>query len=68
MYRYKINYNTLFQFTHPVWGATSVNVDGETIFKFQFTHPVWGATDGASDLGSKSFVSIHAPRVGCDTH
>ena len=44
MYRYKINYNTLFQFTHPVWGAT----------------------DGASDLGSKSFVSIHAPRVGCD--
>ena len=34
-----------FQFTHPVWGATSWfyhKMDG--IDGFQFTHPVWGAT------------------------
>ena len=35
---------SLFQFTHPVWGATErlLRVGGKYVF--QFTHPVWGAT------------------------
>ena len=34
----------MFQFTHPVWGATTNlrrYIRGRA---FQFTHPVWGAT------------------------
>ena len=35
--------------------------------EFQFTHPVWGATE-ARDVGIYNMpVSIHAPRVGCDS-
>ena len=34
----------LFQFTHPVWGATSYNITRRFCIMFQFTHPVWGAT------------------------
>ena len=34
----------MFQFTHPVWGATPVTSDSTTSRQFQFTHPVWGAT------------------------
>ena len=57
-----------FQSTHPVWGATPAKaVCGGTINEFQSTHPVWGATR----LSNTSFltykISIHAPRVGCDT-
>ena len=34
-----------FQFTHPVWGATMVQmVDEDEKGRFQFTLPVWGAT------------------------
>ena len=33
---------------------------------FQFTHPVWGATDGRKQNDRRFYVSIHAPRVGCD--
>ena len=36
--------NVLFQFTHPMWGATErlLRVGGKYVF--QFTHPMWGAT------------------------
>ena len=34
----------LFQFTHPVWGATTIVINKEESSTFQFTHPVWGAT------------------------
>ena len=34
---------------------------------FQFTHPVWGATDLLADGLTELGVSIHAPRVGCDS-
>ena len=35
---------------------------------FQFTHPVWGATlREMNDTNTILSVSIHAPRVGCDT-
>ena len=33
----------------------------------QFTHPVWGATKETLEMLLSSYVSIHAPRVGCDT-
>ena len=36
-------------------------------YVFQFTHPVWGATQPISNKNMESTVSIHAPRVGCDT-
>ena len=34
----------LFQFTHPVWGATKYEALSLALTTFQFTHPVWGAT------------------------
>ena len=33
-----------FQFTHPVWGATTSKTLKDLFLEFQFTHPVWGAT------------------------
>ena len=33
---------------------------------FQSTHPGWGATSITSALLSIPYISIHAPRVGCD--
>ena len=59
--------NLKFQSTHPVWGATWELVIMKSKFLFQSTHPVWGAT--CSLLINNSFVgiSIHAPRVGCDS-
>ena len=79
----------MFQFTHPVWGATDGNADCYSNNQFQFTHPVWGATkiigvhrSTVSRFNSRTpcgvrrglcygdelveYVSIHAPRVGCD--
>ena len=35
-------------------------------FTFQSTHPGWGATFGKDSADRKDYVSIHAPRVGCD--
>ena len=35
---------SVFQFTHPVWGATVDNLLAKVSPVFQFTHPVWGAT------------------------
>ena len=34
---------------------------------FQSTHPVWGATEHAGQRNQGQPISIHAPRVGCDT-
>ena len=34
---------------------------------FQSTHPVWGATLLAIWMGLRQSISIHAPRVGCDS-
>ena len=33
---------------------------------FQFTHPGRGATNEANELLEIEWVSIHAPREGCD--
>ena len=56
----------MFQFTHPVWGATNGEEPSVAFAKFQFTHPVWGATQLVTDSPQGLRVSIHAPRVGCD--
>ena len=34
--------------------------------EFQSTHPVWDATDAMREELLKSFISIHASRMGCD--
>ena len=34
--------------------------------QFQSTHPVWGATYIGQATWTSSYISIHAPRVGCD--
>ena len=55
-----------FQFTHPGRGATRQEAMTTNDGKFQFTHPGRGATT-ASDKGwTINYVSIHAPREGCD--
>ena len=41
--------------------------DFAKLIEFQFTHPVWGATQRQQWKNGCVFVSIHAPRVGCDT-
>ena len=57
----------MFQFTHPVWGATCLICSFDLIdLVFQFTHPVWGATGYHCNKWYPLTVSIHAPRVGCD--
>ena len=40
----------------------------QEIQKFQSTHPVWGATVVLCGVGSEWLISIHAPRVGCDSN
>ena len=35
--------------------------------QFQSTHPVWGATFRMTTTGTDTRISIHAPRVGCDS-
>ena len=58
-----------FQFTHPVWGATYLAWScRQQKIVFQFTHPVWGATPNGGYRSCDGGVSIHAPRVGCDTY
>ena len=54
-----ISFICLFQFTHPVWGATCTSKYRRTHSVFQFTHPVWGATakDKPSPPTSVSFNS-----------
>ena len=37
------------------------------LVEFQFTHPVWGATTDGKASDKETEVSIHAPRVGCDS-
>ena len=46
---------------------TSARTFVDNLIKFQFTHPVWGATPEIILSNIWSVVSIHAPRVGCDS-
>ena len=57
-----------FQSTHPVWGATTSSSSTATSYLvFQSTHPVWGATAQDPPGDHRPHISIHAPRVGCDS-
>ena len=56
----------LFQFTHPVRGATTAKTFKDLFIEFQFTHPVRGATYKLATAETEAEVSIHAPRAGCD--
>ena len=61
------SYITLFQSTRPVWGATVTCCANHPIITlFQSTRPVWGATLKRRLLDGRTFISIHAPRVGRD--
>ena len=55
-----------FQFTHPGRGATPPTALLSRGERFQFTHPGRGATANGRSGSSRSRVSIHAPREGCD--
>ena len=57
----------MFQFTHPVRGATpKLSKAPRQSTSFQFTHPVRGATSLLQSRRSHIQVSIHAPRAGCN--
>ena len=57
-----------FQFTHPGRGATLPSIYSlSSLFTFQFTHPGRGATIPFGNFSVPLFVSIHAPREGCDS-
>ena len=56
----------LFQSTHPVRGATLINNTVKTSVGFQSTHPVRGATFYPVKVNQSGYISIHAPRAGCD--
>ena len=55
-----------FQSTHPVRGATSLPVRSRAALLFQSTHPVRGATGQHRTQSLARYISIHAPREGCD--
>ena len=55
-----------FQSTHPVRGATRVLLHAFRILLFQSTHPVRGATMSIFATRPCRWISIHAPREGCD--
>ena len=56
-----------FQSTHPVRGATwEVSEARPFSDVFQSTHPVRGATPDFILRKRGIYISIHAPREGCD--
>ena len=57
-----------FQSTHPARGATPLRSQGPGMWsRFQSTHPARGATQRQSTNGKEQYISIHAPREGCDS-
>ena len=62
-----LTYSYMFQFTHPGRGATPRFCVRYPVPKpFQFTHPGRGATRRRVPHDIRRWVSIHAPREGCD--
>ena len=57
----------IFQSTHPGWGATASSLAFLIFCAFQSTHPGWGATNRNAARRRAMPISIHAPRVGCDS-
>ena len=48
-------------------GATFSSAPPCLVFSFQSTHPVRGATGYEPEAVPGEYISIHAPREGCDT-
>ncbi len=66
-YRGDKSQNQLFQFTHPVWGATSFNLLClQLLSSFNSRTPCGVRQMVQTIVGAMLEVSIHAPRVGCD--
>ena len=57
---------TVFQSTHPSWGATFENLNSKINTHISIHAPIVGCdgTDGIDDYNE--LISIHAPIVGCD--
>ncbi len=55
-----------FQSTHPAGGATQTARKKPAAPKFQSTHPAGGATYSCQSERQRGYISIHAPRRGCD--
>ena len=56
----------VFQFTHPVWGATLLHFDLVLVCKVSIHAPRVGCDLWRCVRDVRAVVSIHAPRVGCD--
>ena len=57
-----------FQFTHPAWGAThNCSVSCWHYQSFNSRTPRGVRHTNSCNFASQTRVSIHAPRVGCDT-
>ena len=60
-----VSVRSKFQFTHPVWGATTAYIRLGVTNEFQFTHPVWGATSLRSACaGRKEWFQFTHPVWG----
>ena len=58
---------SLFQSTHPVWGATLICVIGFIRIAISIHAPRVGCDSYIGQATwTSSYISIHAPRVGCD--
>ena len=60
------SYGDKFQFTHPVWGATSEQITANKEMRFNSRTPCGVRRVGVIGVVQDDGVSIHAPRVGCD--
>ena len=56
----------MFQFTHPVRGATTAHRSYLTITQVSIHAPREGCDDDSESAVYTDKVSIHAPREGCD--
>ncbi len=56
----------LFQFTHPVWGATHHRAVVQSASVVSIHAPRVGCDRDLTEVYAVRTVSIHAPRVGCD--
>ena len=57
---------TIFQSTHPVWGATLCDVLRRPVRDISIHAPRVGCDQIDKRTQQRWYISIHAPRVGCD--
>ena len=64
---YDLCRRTSFNSRTPCGVRRKISPLSETPAAFQFTHPVRGATPSDQSMSGGQYVSIHAPRAGCDS-